>query len=682
MNPLHYRRDIDGLRAIAVLTVVLFHAGFAIFSGGFVGVDVFFVISGFLITGIIKADIDKGRFSFARFYTRRVRRLFPALFMTVVVSFIAAFLLFSAEHLARFSGALIYALTSLSNFYFWAESGYFDTSAEFKPLLHTWSLSVEEQFYMIWPATLVLLLGFLHRGVVIGIIVVMGIASLVAAELFLDSDAAAAFFLTPFRIAEFAVGALLVWLMPLQPRNPRVLDAILALGLALILVPVFTYTKETPFPGLTAMLPCIGTGMAIYAGRAPLVGRVLSWRPMVAVGLVSYSCYLIHWPLIVFYQYWTFDPLSLWEKCGLVIASLALAGLSYRFVEQPFRVPHPDRPRWAPASLGLAASLLVLVMLAPAASGWATGGWAWRITERAPPAELVHTVNARKGARYRQLEQLVPEARASGLGLARRDAAKALVIGDSHAGQFTALYDSLGKAHNINVTLFTLPGCPPIFGTFKVYGERGIERPIPRQTACRDLIVEWERIVRSGGFDYVVLASRWAWLFEPTEYGPYTIRRDFLVDAANPVYTTEAARQVFADGLARTIDVIRDSGAEAIVISQVPNQGKRLDGCDAIPTWIVSEAALVRRCTGIDGETARARLAFTNRTISALAGREGVHVLIPSDIFCADDRLGCRAYADGVSLYRDSNHVNRFGAMYLARTWEQMPDFPFRQASP
>ncbi|MCI5144936.1 MAG: acyltransferase, partial [Candidatus Electrothrix sp. AR3] len=233
-----YRADVDGLRAFAVLAVLFYHFDFSFFSGGFTGVDIFFVISGFLITQNIMADLSKGSFSFARFYTRRIRRLFPALFVTLVLSLLFGFLLFTPEHYLRLAKSLLYSVLSVSNFFFWQEAGYFDTAVDFKPLLHTWSLAVEEQFYLIWPALLFLLFKLGKKWILLFLLLSSAL-SLYWSEQWLLTDPSGAFFLTPFRIIEFAFGAIMAWLIQFQPKNKLLLEPLLALGFGFILYSFF-----------------------------------------------------------------------------------------------------------------------------------------------------------------------------------------------------------------------------------------------------------------------------------------------------------------------------------------------------------------------------------------------------------------------------------------------------------
>lgn len=395
---MQYRPDIDGLRALAVLSVLFFHLGFSNFSGGFVGVDVFFVISGFLITQLITMEVrSTNAFSFSKFYIRRARRLAPALFFTFTLCFVFAVALFSPGDMERFSGALVHAVVSLSNFYFWSESGYFDSAAIIKPLLHTWSLSVEEQFYLIWPATLALLLLKTPRYVVPVVLLLAGLFSLYLNLVFFEGEsafvqkyapsisdwfsdgAATIYYLAPFRVFEFAIGASLVFFDNNKQRNPILAEIACLLGLGLIFLGVHFYTDGTPFPSVFALPPCIGTALLIHFGRSSRVCKmVLSQPAVVRLGLISYSLYLIHWPIIVFYTYYTKTVLSATEQWTIVLASIVAAELMYRWVERPFRYKHTAEDQMSSAGFGLGCALIALAFCFVGASGWANQGWAWR----------------------------------------------------------------------------------------------------------------------------------------------------------------------------------------------------------------------------------------------------------------------------------------------------------------
>ena len=336
-----YRPDIDGLRAVAVLAVVLHHLSAPLVPGGYVGVDVFFVISGYLITSIISREIAEGSFTFTGFYERRARRIFPALFAMMAVTLVAGyFLLLPSDMVGTLRGALG-TLFFASNVVFWRDmaAGYFAaTDAALNPLLHTWSLAVEEQFYVFFPILLLLCYRYARRYIV-WVLIAGAVVSLGGAALLVKSKSVAVFFLSPFRAWELLAGALLAFnaLPLLRSRTLRELAA--AAGLTAILVACFIFDEKTTFPGLTALVPVLGAVAIIHAGASgsSFVGNLLQLRPIVYIGLISYSLYLWHWPLIVLIRYaMGMEPLTSWIP-ALFLASLLLGSLSYHFVEQPFR---------------------------------------------------------------------------------------------------------------------------------------------------------------------------------------------------------------------------------------------------------------------------------------------------------------------------------------------------------
>ncbi|MDK2070744.1 acyltransferase family protein [Aliarcobacter butzleri] len=346
-NNLKYRPEIDGLRAIAILSVLIFHIDATHLSGGFVGVDIFFVISGFLITGIIKNEIETtGKFSFKNFYIRRVKRLFPALFFTLIVASISTVLLFSPSLLRSFGGALATSLLSVSNFFFWIEADYFDVSSKLKPLLHTWSLSIEEQFYLFWPLALVFLLGIKSKRIVVLSMVILTLLSLwlnlvfqsgevIASEYFEDGKSTI-FFLLPFRVYEFMLGALLVWFIHYELKQKYMYDILFIFGLLTIGCSVVFFDETILFPSLYGLLPVVGTVLLIYSSVHSKFKVVLSNKLFVVIGLISYSLYLVHWPIIVFWNYLD-NEITKYDKLYMLLLSFVLAYISYKFVEQPFR---------------------------------------------------------------------------------------------------------------------------------------------------------------------------------------------------------------------------------------------------------------------------------------------------------------------------------------------------------
>lgn len=338
MQP-NYRPEIDGLRAVAVLPVIAFHAGFSGFSGGFVGVDVFFVISGYLITGILTSDLEQGRFSILRFYERRARRILPALFVVLAASIVAAQFLLMPPPFADFAASVFAVALFLSNMLFIAEVDYFGPAAEATPLLHTWSLAVEEQFYILFPLLLWVLWRLAGRRGVWGGVVVLGLLSLAFSEWAWRTHPAETFYFLPSRAWELLAGSLCAVLRRARTARPAIAQQLVALaGLAAILGSVVLLSRDTPFPSLWAMFPVGGSvAIILFATPGTWVAHWLSRRPVVAVGLISYSAYLWHNPLFSFARIgWPGEP-GLGLLLLLSALSLGLAWLSWRFVELPFR---------------------------------------------------------------------------------------------------------------------------------------------------------------------------------------------------------------------------------------------------------------------------------------------------------------------------------------------------------
>ena len=335
-----YRKEIDGLRALAVMPVILFHADFTAFSGGFIGVDIFFVISGYLITTIIQAELEQAKFSIVNFYERRARRILPALFLVMLACIPFAWFWLLPSDMKAFSQSLVAVSVFASNILFWHESGYFDTATELKPLLHTWSLAVEEQYYVLFPLFLMLLwkLGKRWMLILLGLVFVI---SLALAQWAAYAYPAAAFYLLPTRGWELLIGAFAAFYLSQANRKKFGKDLSEVgswLGVTLIFFAVFTYRKSTPFPGLYALVPTIGAALIIlFATELTLVGKLLSNRLLVGIGLISYSAYLWHQPLFSFARYISSNELNIFIMSLLFLGVLVLATITWRFVEQPFR---------------------------------------------------------------------------------------------------------------------------------------------------------------------------------------------------------------------------------------------------------------------------------------------------------------------------------------------------------
>lgn len=640
MSSLVYRRDIDGLRAVAVIAVVLFHFGVPGFSGGFVGVDVFFVISGYLITSIIWRQREAGRFSFVEFWARRARRILPALFVLLMAVLVAGWFLMAPKDYEELGRSVRYQVMFASNLLFMRQEGYFDAASDLKPLLHTWSLAVEEQFYIVFPLILTLLSSrFRHWR--------MALFSLLLISFGLSVWAVAhhpekAFFLLPMRAWELLAGAMLaIAPEPKKPLTPAAAQCFSLLGLALILVAVFGYDKSTPFPGAAALLPVVGVVALIWANEhhRTWVGQVLSTRVMVGLGLISYSWYLWHWPVFVFGSYASVDDFGPVLTAALIALTLILGYLSWRFVETPFR-----ERRWLAGRrqiLTAAALGIVVLGLAGQALRW-TDGLPSRLSEQA-----LQYANASKW-RPELMACITDDKSPADTPFCRYgtpDApAQLLVWGDSHATALIPALDASARQYGVNVMLASSAGCLPLQGL--EHGER-----------CAHYNRRVEQTLNAEPVGDVMLVARWSLYLDGDAKGD----KGHALKAADGHYDRAIAEQRLADGLRTRIDELRRAGHRVWLMKEAPLQPFN-------PPYRLSRLAMLHQPTSGTGFALAEHLkqkAFINQLFAQLAANDpGVKVLDPTPQLCDDTGL-CRAEQEGHSLYTDDNHLSEVGARLL-----------------
>ncbi|WP_456284720.1 acyltransferase family protein [Microbacterium sp. JZ101] len=471
-----YRPDVDGLRSIAVTAVVLFHAGLTALSGGYIGVDVFFVISGYLITRQVVAGVQRGGFSFVEFYTRRIRRLMPAALTTAALALLFALLFLPAFRLAEIAKSVAAAALSVSNIFFWQETSYWADESAVQPLLHTWSLSVEEQFYLVWPLLIVLSLRWFRRAT-LPILIVGTFVSIAVTTWATTRSPDAAFYLTPFRTYEFAIGALCVWVERLRWPDSRIGRVMQSgswlLGMVLIVFAMLTFNEAgTAFPGWHALVPTVGTALVIAARRPAGLDRVLDNPVMQYIGLRSYSLYLVHWPVLVFAQE-LFGPLTLLTATACIVLTAVLAELQYRYVEYPLRVHSAKktvdaqdvptkvksgRERFVRLAVPVLATAVVVAGAAGVAWSYAKSPLVYPASVR-PVAELDR--EALNEVRRAPIGELCA-ARSEGsiCGVLSDAKPNVLVIGDSFGAD--GLNIARGIAPEANFLVSERPACPPL----------------------------------------------------------------------------------------------------------------------------------------------------------------------------------------------------------------------------
>lgn len=547
-----YRPDIDGLRAVAVSSVVLFHAYPKVFEGGYVGVDVFFVISGYLITHAILNNSDGNRFSIRDFYLRRVRRIFPALSLVFTATLIAGWILLNPQEFAQLGKHVASGAGFVSNLVLWQESGYFDTSAELKPLLHLWSLGVEEQFYIFFPVVMYLILRF--RLPRFSLLAVLTIASLGASIVFTSSAPTAAFYNPATRVWEILIGALIA---DLSLRKLKVTTEIRSthfmsiIGVALILCAFLFFDNETKFPGIAVFLPTLGAGLVILSGPQSLLNKsILSSRIFIFVGLISYPLYLWHWPILVFIRIENGSVPSALLRTFAIIVSVMFAYLTYRLVERPlrFRV-RPQR----------AVAFLLIVMAVLATSGILTkhfDGFPSRFSNMERNLAVFNPdfkTDAR--AELCWLDQFASaDAFSQSCTDARSQDQQIVLWGDSHAAR---LYPGLREAisSKVSISQYTRSSCPGILNM--------------EFQECRDSNEEVIRRITSLRPQTVLLFGRWDTYLTASNSTEFSKKLDFTIQKLRGIGVTNIVilgPAPFWSGNLPTnlIDLLRESKANSL----------------------------------------------------------------------------------------------------------------------
>ena len=464
-----YRKDLDGLRAIAVLAVILYHAGFNVFSGGYVGVDIFFVISGYLITAIIINDIDNDSFSIGDFYERRARRILPVLFFVMLLTIPFAWMWMLPSSFGDYSNSLIAVPLFSSNILFYLTSGYFGALAELKPLLHTWSLAVEEQYYILFPIFILAVSRF-NKKWIPPLLVLAMILSLLAAQYGSAFHPNFTFFMLPTRAFEILIGALLSFYAKFIRVDRRVAELASFLGLTLVLLPIFYFDSSTPSPSFYTLIPTIGVGMIIlFSELNTFTARILGNKLLVGIGLISYSAYLWHQPLFAFYKIRTLDGVNPFISSSLVFLSIFFAYFTWKFIEIPFRNKALIRKKL----FILFGVIFTLFFIFIGVMGHLLEGVPSRINNSEVIDISINSIYTNipridNGWCFYSIDsirnlEIGEKGTSCFLGDTNKPKRKAILFGDSFAGSYEPFWDSIGILNNIQIQSVATNWCYPSF---------------------------------------------------------------------------------------------------------------------------------------------------------------------------------------------------------------------------
>ncbi len=653
-----YRPEIDGLRALAVIPVILCHAGIEAFSGGFVGVDVFFVISGYLITLIIYGELQNEQFSIIQFYERRVRRILPALFFVTLACIPFAWMWMMPDELKDFSKSVVKVNLYISNFYFWKESNYFAPDAQLAPMLHTWSLAVEEQFYLIFPVILILLKKCTPK-ILLVFLSILVLLSLGLSEWGATSFPVANYYLLPTRAWELGVGSMVAISIHYWQKSQGWGAQIASfLGLIAVLFAIFTFDETTLFPGLWALFPVLGTALIIAYGKPQtLVGKVLSWKPMVGIGLISYSAYLWHHPLFAFARIRFQGDVLPEIYLGLSITALVLAYLTWRFIERPFR----NKITFSRKQIFIGATIVSILFIVAGKVGRLQDG----IPERLPleVREMVnwaHDKNPRRDECHAKKGRFIEPKKSCIYGEVLLP--KFAVLGDSHA---------MGLAYQLSLQLIeqgrglrelSYSACAPVAGY--------------RRTDKVDKCPEYNQHVQQFLFSHeeietVILFARWPLYLEGKRFdnqqgGVEFGKSIYAIPVEEDLNFIKSPERIPAIGrlYRATIQNYLDHGKRIVLVYPVPEVGWH------VPYYLAKELLFDRERMeplSTSFEVFKQRTKNTNEQLDMINDHPNLIRVKAEELFCNTSIVNrCVVQLDGKPLYIDHNHLNSIGTAMLS----------------
>jgi len=631
---MNYRPEIDGLRAIAIFSVIFFHAGFDLFRGGFIGVDIFFVISGYLITMTIISDVTQNNFSVLRFYGRRIRRILPALYLVMFSSILMSWFLLFPSDMRDFSKSIISTTLFLSNILFWRESGYFDTETALKPMMHTWSLSVEEQFYLLFP--IVILLFKNQIKILIWLIFpLVFIGSIILAQWGSYSKPTAAFFLLPTRIWEFLIGvfvALYLFRNGFNKKNRVMRDLVGWIGISLILYALFAYSRNMPFPSSYTLVPTIGTALVIlFANNENLIGKFLGNKIFVCVGVVSYSAYLWHEPIFVFYRHLSPSNPSDLSFIFLTLISLVLACFTWKYVEEPFR----SKLKISNTKVTMAAVFASLLFIVFGLVGYFSNGiFIGRPNiDRALDIQAQFTIN-------HGLSDDCETSYNESISCSTSDHPEVLIWGDSYAMHLTQGF--VASNPDVRLVQKTVSMCGPILDIAPVTARYS--------RAWSDMCIETndkvlQYIKNTSSIKYVVLSSIF---LQYTDKDARILTRDGAV---------APGAKISLDAMVNTVNIIKSLGKVPIIFSPTPQNSHNIGRCLAKSSYFNIDKTICDINLQDSYKYQSTVYTFLNNLESAAP------LIWLNNGLCGS--VHCKVSDRNTFIYLDAGHLSSEGSAYL-----------------
>jgi len=649
---LKYRSDIDGLRTIAVFLVILNHAGFTFLTGGFIGVDVFFVISGFLITSIIYPKIVDGNFRFTWFISRRLKRLMPVLLFIIFITACVFSLVMFPQDLMKLYRSIYWVILNGGNFFFWIEhGGYFAGNSQEAPLLHTWSLAVEEQYYLLWPLMLIIAVKYLSIKNTMILAFIGCIAATIFAQWGAEVTIGAAYYLLPTRFFELMIGSCLAMYWNKLPSVNQLSRNVLSLlGLSLIIVSAVLLTEHSTFPGYNALYGVLGTVLIIFSSSG-WVNKALSFKPVVFTGNISYSLYLWHWPVFAFFRYTSVEFTLALQITSIVIIYI-MSVLSYKYIEQPCRRSKLNTFSEISLKMYVLPSSVILILVT---IGLYNQGFEQRYSSEIVKMEQAinsYASESRGGCHSasRGSEHLPSENCLFGAKENKSfEKIDILVIGDSHANHLIPFIEVLAKNANLIGQDYTLDQCIPVFGLY--WGGS------PRMAAkCKNRNDIAKKYIETSNFSYVVLAGSW-----PNENTKNIYNDGPVVDGSRKI-------QLIKNKFKLTVEAIIKSGAIPVIFKDTPVLNGKSPKCPMKKLAFNDDldcSLMVVHNQLMDNVISKLKIKYPE-----------VIVLDPSTLFCSENE--CSMSLNGIPLYRDDDHLNGVGASALGIKYLEENDNLFK----